>query len=144
VNILSGPWKTKIGGEIITITSLIPAVAGILFLLFGFTVSVKENIQTKKLWILPASLSLLFLALSVFAVVNEGPFGFWVEHTRNLWGNQIWVDLLFAVGIGWFLMVPKAKALGMRPVPWLILIVCTGCIGFMAMMARLLYLKEKV
>jgi hypothetical protein len=31
----------------------------------------------------------------------------------------------------------------MRPVLWLILIAGTGCIGFMAMMARLLYLKEK-
>lgn len=127
-----------------TATSLIPLIAGTLFLLFGLTVSIKEKIQTRKLWIWPLILSLLFLVLSVLAVVTEGPLGFWTEHTRNLWGNQIWIDLLFGVGIGWFLAVPQARALGMRLFPWLILIAGTGCIGFMAMMARLLYLKEKV
>jgi energy-coupling factor transporter transmembrane protein EcfT len=71
------------------VTSLIPAAAGILFLLFGLTVSIKEKIQTRKLWIWPLILSLLFLVLSVLAVVTEGPLGFWAEHTRNLWGNQI-------------------------------------------------------
>jgi hypothetical protein len=125
------------------VTSLIPAAAGILFLLFGLTVSIKEKIQTRKLWIWPLILSILFLVLSVLAVVTEGPLGFWAEHTRNLWGNQIWIDLLFGVGIGCFLVVPQARALRMRPILWLILIAGTGCIGFMAMMARLLYLKEK-
>ncbi|MCX5739995.1 MAG: hypothetical protein NTZ61_16160, partial [Proteobacteria bacterium] len=69
--------------------------------------------------------------------------GFWTEHTRNLWGNQIWIDLLSAVGIAWFLIVPQAKALGMRPLPWLVLVACTGCIGFLAMTARLLYLRDR-
>lgn len=69
--------------------------------------------------------------------------GFWTEHTRNLWGNQIWFDLLLATGIGWFLVMPEAKSLGIRPLPWLLLIACTGSIGFLAMIARLLYLRER-
>jgi hypothetical protein len=93
--------------------------------------------------LLPAAASLCFLLFSLHAISAEGMLGFWPEHTRNLWGNQIWIDLLLAVGIGWFLIVPQAKALGMRPLPWLVLVACTGCIGFLAMTARLLYLRDR-
>jgi Terpene cyclase DEP1 len=93
-------------------------------------------------WTVPAALSALFLVLSVRAVLDGGPLGFWPEHIRNPWGNQIWVDLLLAVSIGWFFMVPKARSVGMRPYPWLVLVVATGSIGFLAMLARLLYLRR--
>jgi hypothetical protein len=123
-------------------TSLLPTIAGGLFMLFGLAVVVKADRHIHKIWLFPAALSLLFLLCSIQAIMTEGLFGFWIEHTRNLWGNQIWLDLLLAVGIGWFLVVPQAKAIGMRPLPWFVLIVCTGSIGFLAMMARLLYLRE--
>jgi hypothetical protein len=93
--------------------------------------------------VLPAFLSVLFFAWSASAMIIEGPLNFWAEHTRNMWGNQIWFDLLLAVGIGWFLIGPRAKAVGMNILPWLFLIVCTGSIGFLMMAARLLYLEEK-
>lgn len=125
-------------------TSSLPAIAGGLFILFGLSVATKDDGPMKQIWLLPMVLSLLFLLFSVHAIMNEGLFGFWTEHTRNLWGNQIWLDLLLAAGIGWLFMVPQAKAIGMRPLPWFILIVCTGSIGFLAMMARLLYLQENV
>ena len=80
---------------------------------------------------------------SLLAVGIEGPVGFWTEHTRNLWGNQIWFDLLLSIGIGWFLIVPRARSVGMRLPLWLLLIVATGCIGFTAMLARLLYLQAQ-
>ncbi len=126
-----------------TLTSLLPVIAASLFLLFALYVAAKGGAPMKNIWLLPAALSLLFLLFSVQAVITEGMLGFWTEHTRNLWGNQIWFDLLLAVGIGWFFVVPQAKALRMRPLPWLVLIGCTGCIGFLAMIARLLYLREK-
>jgi hypothetical protein len=125
-----------------TSISLLPPIAGGLFVLFGLYIAAKEDGHMPKIWLLPTAISLLFLLFSIQTVMTEGLFGFWTEHTRNFWGNQIWLDLLLAVGIGWFLAVPQAKALGMRPLPWLVLIVCTGCIGFSAMMARLLYLQE--
>ena len=126
-----------------TLTSLLPVIAASLFLLFALYVAAKGGAPMKNIWLLPAALSLLFLLFSVQAVITEGMLGFWTEHTRNLWGNQIWFDLLLAVGIGWFFVVPQVKALRMRPLPWLVLIGCTGCIGFLAMIARLLYLREK-
>jgi hypothetical protein len=122
--------------------SLLPVIAGGLSILFGLAVVVKADRHIQKTWLFPAALSLLFALFSIQAIMTEGLFGFWTEHTRNLWGNQIWLDLLLAVSIGWFLMVPQAKALEMRPIPWFALIVCTGSIGFSAMMARLLYLRE--
>lgn len=126
-----------------TTTSLLPVIAASLFLLFALYVAAKDGTPLKNIWLLPTALSLLFLLFSVQAVITEGLLGFWTEHTRNLWGNQIWFDLLLAAGIGWFFVVPQAKALGMRLLPWLVLIACTGCIGFLAMIARLLYLQEK-
>ena len=126
-----------------TLTSLLPIVAMVGLLLFGVYTFSRDGRRVKNSWLFPAGLSLLFLLFSVNAAVTEGPTGFWVEHTRNLWGNQIWFDLLLAAGIGWFLIAPQAKALGMRLPLWLVLVVGTGCIGFLAMVARMLYLKER-
>jgi hypothetical protein len=123
--------------------TLLPTIAAAFFLLYSVYILTKDGQQMKNHWQFPAILSLLFLLFSVRAIVSEGLLGFWVEHTRNLWGNQIWFDLLLAVGIGWYLVVPQAKALGMRLYLWLAFIVCTGCIGFLAMIARLLYLQEE-
>ena len=92
-------------------------------------------------WLFPALLSALFLAWSIATIIIEGPFGFWANHTSNLWGNQVWFDLLLAIGIAWYFIVPEAKLLGMRVALWLPLILCTGSIGFLAMLARLMYLR---
>jgi hypothetical protein len=111
---------------------------------FSVSILAQDRQQIKNSWLFPATLSLLFLLFSVEAIVSEGLLGFWAEHTRNLWGNQIWFDLLLGISIGWYLIVPQAKALGMHLYLWLALIFCTGCIGFLAMIARLLYLQERL
>jgi hypothetical protein len=123
--------------------SLLPAIALAFFLGFSIYILAKDEPYIKNSWIFPAMLSLLFLLFSLLAIASEGLMGFWVEHTRNLWGNQIWFDLLFGIGIGWYFVVPQARSLGMRLSLWLVLIVCTGCIGFLAMIARLLYLQDR-
>lgn len=122
--------------------SLLPTIAAVLFLLFTIYIPAKDERRMNNSWIFPATLSLLFLLFSLKAIASEGLSGVWFEHTRDLWGNQIWFDLLLGVGIGWYLIVPQAKSLGMRLYLWLVLIVCTGCIGFLAMIARLLYLRD--
>jgi hypothetical protein len=124
-------------------TVLIPVAAAVSFLSFSVYVAAGDGVRTKNSWLFPAVASFAFLLFSLHSITAEGMLGFWTEHTRNLWGNQIWIDLLSAVGIAWFLVVPQAKALGMRPLPWLVLIACTGCIGFLAMTARLLYLRDR-
>jgi len=125
-----------------TLTTILAAAAGILTVLFVVYYIYSGGSNMKNGWVFPAVISLAFFIFSLITVFNEGPTGFWVEHTRNLWGNQIWFDLLFAAGIGWYLIVPQAKALGMRLLPWGIIVLSSGCIGFTAMVARMLYLRE--
>jgi len=127
-----------------TLVSILPWIAAAGLLVFALVVSSPTNRHIRGAWLFPAGLAVFFLGWSLVAVFTEGLFGFWTEHTRNLWGNQIWFDLLFAVGIGWYLILPRARAAGMKPLPWLVLILSTGCIGFLAMTARLAYLEERL
>ena len=111
-------------------------MAAVLLILFAARVLLINRAATKTSWLFPAAMSLAFLLFSLQTVMTEGPFGFRTEHTRNGWGNQICFDLLLAIGIGWFLIVPHAKAQGMHLAPWLALIICTGCIGFLVNTSR--------
>ena len=90
-------------------------------------------------WQVPAVLCAAFFAYSLWPILTMGPLGLWNEHVRNLWGVQIWFDLLCAIGVGWALVAPRARAAGMVPWPWLALIAATGSIGLLAMVARVLF-----
>lgn len=94
-------------------------------------------------WLLPAALSVFFAAYTAVAVAREGVVGFWTNHTTNMLGNQVWIDLLLALGMIWFLVARDAKSLGMRLPVWLLFIMCTGSVGAFAMVARYVYLKDK-
>ncbi len=104
---------------------------------------IQTGLRPVGTWLVPAAISLLFLVWSVYTVASEGPLGFWPIHTQNAWGNQVWFDLLIAIGLAWALILPRARAVGMRPWPWLGLILCTGCIGLAAMFARCRYLETR-
>ena len=123
------------------LVALLPWLAAIGLLLATLYFTVNTRPPRRHGWLFPALLSALFLAWSIATIMAEGLFGFWANHTSNLWGNQVWFDLLLAVGIGWYLIIPEAKSRGMRVAFWLFLIVCTGSIGFLAMLARLQYLR---
>jgi hypothetical protein len=69
--------------------SILPTIAATFFLLFSIYILSKNGQQRNNSWLFPAMLSLLFLLFSLKAIVSEGLLGFWAEHTRNLWGNQI-------------------------------------------------------
>lgn len=124
-------------------TAVITVAAALAFVSFTVYVVASDGVHARNRWLFPAAASLFFLLFSLYAISVEGIFGFWIEHTRNFLANQIWMDLLLAVGIAWFFVVPQAKALGMRPLPWLVLIASTGSIGLLAMTARLLYLRDR-
>lgn len=125
-----------------TLTQLLPSLAGIAFVGFALFIARRPAVVRPWRWLVPAGLSVSFLLYSLYTVKTEGPLGFWTEHTRNAWGNQIWFDLLLGVGVSWFLIVPQARALKMRVLGWLALIALTGGIGLLAMLARLLYLRD--
>lgn len=126
-----------------TLVQTMPIIAAIIFVTIAVSALLKSGRPSASLWIIPAILGTVFAAWSIGAVIMEGPTGFWPEHTRNLWGNQIWFDLLLAVGIGWVLILPRARAVNMKLPLWLIFIILTGCIGFSAMLSRLFYLETR-
>ena len=68
--------------------------------------------------------------------------GFWAEHTRNDWNNQIFVDLLLSASCVYFLLLARARAVSMRVLPWFMAIAATGSIGLLAMIARVLFLER--
>ena len=94
-------------------------------------------------WIGPAALAGLLTAWSLATIAREGFAAVWVEHTRNAWGNQIWFDLLMAAGLAAVLLFPRARAVGMHPLPWLAFVAASGSIGLYVMAARCLYLEQR-
>lgn len=126
-----------------TAFELLPIVAAAGFVIAALLVIAGTKPPFVAGWLLPAALSAAFLVFSLYAMAAEGPTAVWAEHTRNAWGNQIWLDLLLAVGIAWTVIVPQAQSVGMRPLPWLVAVLLTGCIGLLAMLSRLLYLQQR-
>lgn len=125
-----------------TLTNTVPHLAAAILILV-LILYLLRGAPPRGAWLLPALISVVFLAWTVMAVIVEGPLGFWTEHSRNLWGNQIWMDLLIAAGIGWTSLLPRAREAGMRPALWLVAVLCSGGIGLSAMLARLLQLEEQ-
>ena len=121
----------------------VPALGAVAFVVFALGVVLRSGTPMKNAWIAPASLCIGFALWTAHAVLSEGLFGFWSEHIRNAWGHQIWFDLLLALGICWFTIAPRAKSLGMRLRPWLLFVICTGSVGMLALLARVLYLQEQ-
>ncbi len=126
-----------------TLADIAPHLAGLGFIAFVLIYAFSPPTPGAKVWMFPAALSTGFFAWTLYAVLAEGPLGFWTEHSRNLWGNQIWFDLLLAAGVGLTFLIPEARRSGMRPVPWAIAVICTGSIGLLAMMARVLFLRAQ-
>jgi hypothetical protein len=123
--------------------AVLPLVAILLFIGVTLTLAARPASNRCGSWLVPAAFAAAFLGWSLYTALMEGPVGFWPNHTANAWGNQVWFDLLLAIGTAWALLLPRARAVGMRPLPWLVLIVASGSIGLLAMAARCLMLESK-
>lgn len=93
---------------------------------------------------LAAALSGGFGAFTAITILTEGVMPVWLNHTQNLWGVQVWWDLLFSLSIALFFVLPRARAVGMNTLPWLLFVVSTASIGLLAMVARLFWLEKRV
>ena len=123
---------------------MIPAIAAAaVFAVCGTAAAVPLRLNRARLWMIPAALSALFFAGSLRAIATGGVLGFWSEHIRNDWNNQIFVDLLLAAACAYLLLLARARAVSMRVVLWFVAIAATGSIGLLAMIARVLFLEQK-
>lgn len=93
-------------------------------------------------WILLACLGALFLVFSLITVAQDGLLQFWLNHTSNLSGNQVWFDLLIAVTMAFYLIAPRARAVGMNLLLWGIAVVLTACVALLPMLARVMWLEK--
>lgn len=92
--------------------------------------------------VLAALLSAAFGTYTAVTIAHEGLMTVVVNHTFNLWGVQVWWDLLSAVTIAMVLIAPRAKAAGMNLLPWTLFVLATASIGLFAMAARLFWLER--
>ena len=115
---------------------------GALVAFFVYLVIKKSPIKGGA-WMFPAALALAFTLFSLYLVLAEGPLGFWPKHSQSFWGVQVWMDLLLALGVSCYFIVPKAKSVGVSVVPGLLLVLCTGSIGMLAFLSRVLYIEER-
>lgn len=94
-------------------------------------------------WVLPAAIGIAFTGVTLYVVVAEGLMQFWYNHVANWAGNQVWFDLLLAVSIAFYLIAPRARAVGMRLLPWGMAVVATASVALLPMLARLLWLERR-
>lgn len=92
--------------------------------------------------VLAAILSAGFAGFTAITIASEGVFPVILNHTSNLWGVQVWWDLLFSLGIAYVLILPRARAQGMNLPLWTVLILATASIALLAMCARLFWLER--
>jgi len=93
--------------------------------------------------LIAAALSGAFAGFTAITIVKEGVLLVWTNHTTNLWGVQVWWDLLFATGTALFFIAPRARAAGMNILPWVVFVGLTASIGLLAMVARLFWLEKR-
>lgn len=108
-----------------------------------FAVASGRSLSGAGAWLAPAVIAAAFAAFTAVTVLREGVVGFWRNHTVNFSGNQVWFDLVIAVGLCFVLIAPRARAVGMKTMPWGIAVVLTACIGLLPMYARLLWLEYR-
>jgi hypothetical protein len=77
-----------------------------------------------------------FLALTAYALYQYGYVGFFEVAFSNAVGIQLLTDLVIALSffISW--MIPDARARGISPAPYLVLVVTLGSIGALAYLIR--------
>ena len=99
--------------------------------------------KVQESWRLAALLAVGFVAFSLIPILQTGYFGFVPVHSRELWGLQVWYDLVAAVTIALVFILPRAKAAGMRTMPWVFAVAGTGSLALLPMVARLFWLEGR-
>jgi hypothetical protein len=122
-----------------------------LFALAGFAVAAVAMLlvtQTKErvlwpAWLVPAAVVIPFTAWTGFTIYQEGLLGFWPVIIGSHWGVQIWFDRLLSVTIAFFLLQNRARAVGMKSEVWVLIVIFTGSIGLMLVLAETVRLERK-
>jgi hypothetical protein len=117
------------------------AIGGVIAILVAvaYIVSGKRAIGNT---LLAAALSGGFAGFTAVTIWSEGIVLVWTNHTSNLWGVQVWWDLLISCGIALFVLAPRARSQGMNVPLWTLFVLSTASIGLLAMCA-VLFARER-
>lgn len=126
-----------------TLLQVLPVIVFLSALVLILMIASGRKASSLFRWAFPSVLGALFLLFSVITVLHEGLLQFWVNHTTDFTGNQVWFDLVMSIVIGFYLIAPRAKAVGMPLLPWGIAVILTACIALLPMLARLLWLEQR-
>jgi hypothetical protein len=104
--------------------------------------------QTKErvswpVWLVPAAVFVPLTAWTILAIIKEGFLGFWPVLMGSYWGVQVWFDRLMSVTAAFFLLQNRARAVGMKSEVWVVIVIFTGGIGLLIMLAQTVYFEQK-
>lgn len=94
-------------------------------------------------WLVPAAAGIPMVAVTILAIATEGPTAFWSLYTGSLWGIQMWYDRLMSVTAAFFLLQNRARAAGLKSEVWVLLVIFTGSMGLLVMLAQTVYLERE-
>ena len=94
-------------------------------------------------WLVPAAAVVPLAGWTLYALVKEGTAAFWPVPAGSVWGIQIWYDRLMSVTAAFFLLQNRARAAGMKSEIWVLLVIFTGSLGLLTMLARTLQLERE-
>lgn len=122
---------------------VLPILAYVVAMVFILAVASNRQMAGPRMWVLASILAVAFTGFSVVTFLQDGLLPFWTNHTTNLAGNQVWLDLLIAVSIALFLIAPRARAVGMSMWPWSLAVMATASLALLPMLARLIWLEHR-
>lgn len=119
--------------------------------LAGFAVAAATMLlvtQTKERvawpgWLVPALVVIPFASWTGMTIVGEGRAGFTLVLFESQWGLQAWFDRLISLTAAFYLLQNRARAAGMKSEVWVLVVIFTGSIGLLLMLARTLYFERK-
>ena len=122
-----------------------------LFALAGFAFAAVAMLlitQTKErvawpAWLVPVVVAVPAAAWSGVAIYQADLFGFWALLTSSAWGLQVWFDRLLTLVAAFFMLQNRARAAGIKSEVWVIVVLFTGAVGLLLMLARTLYLERQ-
>jgi len=94
-------------------------------------------------WVVPVLVVVPVAVWTGMAILSDGLFGFWPLLSGSPWALQVWLDRLMAVAAGFFLLQNRARAIGMKSEVWVLVVIFTGGIGLLLMLARTVYLERR-
>lgn len=121
--------------EILFAVGVLGALPGVLLLAFGGRV--------QESFALAALLAAGFWAFTLVTATREGVLGFIPNHVQNLWGTQVWYDLVICVTVALVFIVPRARAVGMNIPLWVTACGLSASLALLPMVARLFWLENR-